>query len=113
MKVHVLKVYDLDFQQQITSNCKNIQIEFGALPQNCDEIEVLITGRPSKEEIERCKNLKYLLIPFSGIPETTKERMKNYPHIAVHNLHHNALSVAENAITFLFFHGKRYHSSSQ
>ena len=63
--------------------------------------KILITGRPKTEHLEACPALQALIVPWSGLPEETREFMLNYPDIAVHNLHHNAAPVAELAFTLL------------
>ncbi|MDQ7027121.1 MAG: hypothetical protein Q9P44_16370 [Anaerolineae bacterium] len=46
-------------------------------------------------------NIRMLLIPFAGLPETTKEIMGDYPQIVIHTLHHNASPTVEMALTLL------------
>lgn len=62
---------------------------------------VLITGYASEENLATCPNLRALIIPFAGVPPRTRELMAKHPHIAVHNLHHNAPETAETAIALL------------
>ncbi|UCC78885.1 MAG: hydroxyacid dehydrogenase [Candidatus Zixiibacteriota bacterium] len=72
-------------------------------PANC---HILVSGVPDKEIIESCTNLKYLLIPWAGLPRATRKLMLDYPHIAVHNIHHNALPAAEMAILLMLASAK-------
>jgi phosphoglycerate dehydrogenase-like enzyme len=69
-----------------------------ATPAGCD---ILIAGRPQREQIMASPGLQALIIPWAGIPEPTRELMLQFPHIAVHNLHHNALPVAEHVMALL------------
>ena len=62
--------------------------------------EILVGGRPSREQLTS-PNLKALIIPWAGLPNETKEILPDFPHIMVHNLHHNAAPVAETAVTLL------------
>ncbi|MCB9423080.1 MAG: hydroxyacid dehydrogenase [Ardenticatenaceae bacterium] len=62
---------------------------------------ILVAGRPTKEQLEASPNLRALIVPWAGIPEPTRELMADFPHIAVHNLHHNAAPVAETVLTLL------------
>lgn len=62
---------------------------------------ILIAGRPTKEQLEASPNLRALIVPWAGVPEPTRELMADYPHIAIHNLHHNAAPVAETVLTLL------------
>ncbi len=64
------------------------------------ETEILVGGRPSRKQLAS-PNLKSLIIPWAGLPSETKEILPEFPHISVHNLHHNAAPVAETAVTLL------------
>lgn len=65
------------------------------------ELLILIAGRPQREQITASSNLRALVIPWAGLPEPTRQLMLEFPHIAVHNLHHNARPVAEHALALL------------
>lgn len=67
-----------------------------------DDFHVLIAGRPSEEQLQASPNLHTLLIPFAGLPAETRERMTNYPDIAIYNLHHNNITTGEMALALLF-----------
>ncbi len=67
-----------------------------------DDFHVLITGRPTDAELRASPHLHTLLIPFAGLPSETRERMKQYPEIAVYNLHHNNITTGEMALALLF-----------
>lgn len=69
-------------------------------PENAD-YTILVSGRPSVELLEASPKLKAILIPFAGLPTVTRERMAQYPQIAIHNLHHNAPPTAEMALALL------------
>ena len=62
---------------------------------------VLVAGRPSREFITASPDLQTLIIPFAGIPATTRTLLREFPQIAVHNLHHNAPIVAETVMALL------------
>ena len=65
------------------------------------DYQILVAGRPQREHITASPNLQALVIPWAGLPEPTRWLMLDFPHIAVHNLHHNALPVAEHAVALL------------
>jgi phosphoglycerate dehydrogenase-like enzyme len=67
-------------------------------PANC---HILVSGVPDKEILEACTDLRYLIIPWAGLPRATRKLMLDYPHIAVHNIHHNALPAAEMAFLLM------------
>lgn len=66
------------------------------------EAEILVGGYPTQEQIEASPALRAVIIPWSGVPEATMRLLAAHPHIAVHNLHHNAPAVAEMALALLF-----------
>ena len=63
--------------------------------------QILVAGRPRREHLTASPNLHTLIIPWAGLPEKTRELMLSFPHIAVHNLHHNAVAAAEMAVTLM------------
>jgi len=67
-----------------------------------DTCRVLISGVPEEDWIKNLPNLEILIIPWAGLPKATYEIMRNYRHIAVHNIHHNAGPAAETAIALMF-----------
>jgi phosphoglycerate dehydrogenase-like enzyme len=65
------------------------------------DYHILVAGRPQREHLIASPTLRALIIPWAGLPEVTRELMRDFPHIAVHNLHHNAAPVAEMAVTLM------------
>lgn len=77
----------------------NITVTTGEdVPEN---VTILITGRPNREHLTDRPHLSALLIPFAGIPASTSDLMRDFPHISIHNLHHNAPMTAEMALTLM------------
>jgi phosphoglycerate dehydrogenase-like enzyme len=70
------------------------------VPQPAD-YEILVAGRPAPEHITASPDLRALVIPFAGLPQETRALMLDFPHISVHNLHHNAVAAAEMAIALM------------
>jgi phosphoglycerate dehydrogenase-like enzyme len=65
------------------------------------DYEVLVAGRPRREELTSSPRLHSLVIPWAGLPTQTRELLLGFPHVAVYNLHHNAGPVAEMAVTLM------------
>jgi phosphoglycerate dehydrogenase-like enzyme len=63
------------------------------------DYQVIVAGRPTKETLEASPNLDFLLIPFAGLPQVTADLLPEFPHLKVHNIHHNAFAAAEMAVT--------------
>ena len=68
------------------------------LPESSD---ILISGRPTREQLAATPHLRDLIIPWAGLPNETRDLLPDFPAISVHNLHHNAAPVAELALMLL------------
>jgi phosphoglycerate dehydrogenase-like enzyme len=79
----------------------HIHLALGPDLSTAGEVQILVAGRPRREHLTASPNLYALVIPWTGLPEKTRELMLGFPHIAVHNLHHNAVAAAEMAITLM------------
>jgi phosphoglycerate dehydrogenase-like enzyme len=103
LSVHLLR---LPYSQEVMGYLRaalspQIRLTVGLDLPDPPDYEVLIAGRPQRQHIVASPNLRALIIPWAGIPETTRALMLGFPGIAVHNLHHNAGPVAELAIALL------------
>ena len=79
----------------------HIRLTFGPdLPVPAD-FDILVCGRPNQDQLRASPNLKTLIIPWAGLPDNTQELLVDFPHIRVHNLHHNAATTAETALALL------------
>lgn len=66
-----------------------------------EETDVLISGRVTQEEVVGAPNLRAIIIPFAGVPIPVRDVIREFPNVAVHNLHHNAPETAEVAMALL------------
>jgi len=101
---HFLRDLDEDalraLRERLDGDC--VQLTAGPEIPRDASIEMLIAGRPSEAHLRACGDaLRYLVIPWAGLPETTRELMRGQKSIAVHNLHHNAIATAEMAVALL------------
>ena len=72
------------------------------------DTEVFVGGRPTREELESCPRLRFLVIPYAGLPIVTRDLvLAHFPHLTVCNLHHNAPAAAELAVALLLAAAKR------
>ncbi len=78
-----------------------VHLTFGPDLTEPADYHILVAGRPRREHLIASSNLRVLIIPWAGLPETTRELLRDFPHIAVHNLHHNAVVVAEMVLSLL------------
>jgi phosphoglycerate dehydrogenase-like enzyme len=65
------------------------------------DYDILVAGLPDRHHLEASQKLHTLIIPFTGLPESTRALMGAFPQIAIHNLHHNATDTAEMALALL------------
>ena len=98
--VHLLQDFDADtiaeLQRQLDPR---LHFTYGEdLPPT---VEILIAGRPTADQLNACPHLRALVIPWAGVPDTTQDLLRRYPHVTVHNLHHNAAATAEMAVALL------------
>lgn len=71
------------------------------LPAGVD-VDILVTGRVTAEQLAACPHLRALIIPWAGVPASWRELIPAAsPQLTVHNLHHNAAPVAELAMALL------------
>lgn len=63
--------------------------------------DFLVYPTPTKQWLEASPKLRAVIIPWAGIPSKTREIMRNYPEISLHNLHHNAFNTAELGFALL------------
>jgi len=64
-------------------------------------VEILVQGTPSATDLEEREGLRAVVIPYAGVPKTTRELLANSPTLTLHNLHHNAAPTAELALALL------------
>lgn len=65
------------------------------------EVEVVIGGTFTKEDLEQAKKLKLIQIPFAGVDKLDFNLYKNYPDMFICNIHANKNAVAEHAFALI------------
>ncbi|MBN2566201.1 MAG: hydroxyacid dehydrogenase [Candidatus Eisenbacteria bacterium] len=78
-----------------------IRMTTGSEPPPDPRYRILVAGVPDRRLVEASPELAELVIPWSGVPQRTRELMSEFPGVSVHNLHHNAQQVAEMAVALL------------
>lgn len=68
---------------------------------------VLVAGRPSDVEMAASPELEAVIIPWAGVPPSTRELVAKHEGLSLHVLHHNAAPTAELAIALLLAAAKR------
>lgn len=96
LNVHFNRISFLDHTDEFKSLLdKDINISEGEEIPRPANFDILVYPTPSQKWIEASPNLKAVIVPWAGIPEKTRDLMKGYPDISVHNLHHNNFNTAE------------------
>jgi phosphoglycerate dehydrogenase-like enzyme len=63
---------------------------------------ILVAGRPERAHLTASPELAAVIVPWAGIPEETRALAREeFPDLPVHNLHHNAVPVAEGTVALL------------
>ncbi len=108
MRIHILDQPSQEARDLLMSKLdKSISISFGPdLPEG-EKIEGLVAGRPTQDHLEQLESLRFLIVPWAGIPSETISLLGNYPIIQLYNLHHNAAPAAELALALLMAVAKR------
>ncbi|MBT3239914.1 MAG: hypothetical protein HON98_04555 [Chloroflexi bacterium] len=71
------------------------------------DYEILVAGRPTKEQLEASPKLHSLIIPWAGLAVEASTIMVDYPEINIHNLHHNAVATGETAMMLMYTAAKQ------
>jgi len=102
LSVHLLHRPGADSLEHLCSRLDvGVHVSFGPDPVALPDCHVLVAGRPHREHLASSPRLRALIIPWAGLPETTRDLMRGFPRVAVYNLHHNAAPVAEMALALL------------
>ncbi|MDF1545971.1 MAG: NAD(P)-dependent oxidoreductase [bacterium] len=80
---------------------REIELQLATTIDESVDSEVLVCGTPSEELIDRLPALKTVIVPWAGIPKKTLALLRTRPKLALHNLHYNAVIVAETAVTLM------------
>lgn len=108
MYVHLLWNTDSDAVDHLLSKLdEKIQLTAGEVAQGQEHTQVLVAGRPSHEDLAAFPDLETLIVPWIGIPPETLAVVRKFPHLNLHNLHHNAEPTAEMAVALLLAAAKR------
>ncbi len=102
LNVHLLYEYTpqvIDYLQAQLD--PQISLSVGEIADDTSNYHILIAGRPKRKFLSASRILQTLIIPWTGLPPETRDLLAEFPHVAVHNLHHNAAPVAEMAVTLL------------
>ena len=62
---------------------------------------VLVDDEPTHDKLAASPHLRAVIIPYTGVPPETRELLRRFPQVALHNSHHPAQATAEVAFALL------------
>lgn len=102
LNVHLLNEYNPQITEYLQTQLEpDVRLTVSETTVLDGDIHILIAGRPDRDVFVANKDLQALVIPWTGIPPETRELLADFPHVAAHNLHHNATPVAEMTVALL------------
>ena len=108
LNVHLVPEYGSPIITHLNEQIEpDIRLTTGDVLPPAGDIHILIAGHPDRDQIEANRDLHTLIVPWTGIPLETRQLAGEFPHIALHNLHHNAAPVAEMAVALLLAAAKK------
>ena len=84
-----------------------ISLTIGEISQADPAARILVSGRPTREDLASLPDLETLIVPWIGIPLETLALVREFPGLSLHNLHHNAAPAAEMAVALLLAAAKQ------
>ena len=101
MHIHFIdEDFDDTYLKRLQSKISNdIVITVGEDVSSVADYDILIAGVPEEKHLSYSKKLHTLIIPWAGLPKRTAELMSRFPHINIHNIHHNDQTTAEMTFT--------------
>ncbi|MEQ8820390.1 MAG: NAD(P)-dependent oxidoreductase [Sumerlaeia bacterium] len=80
-----------------------------SLPPDADFDILVVSGSLERRHLEASPNLRAVIVPWAGPPPKVCDLLRDFPHIGLHNLHHNAPATAEMAVALLMAAAKRMY----
>lgn len=71
------------------------------------DVNVLVTRLPTAEALDKWTSLRWVIVPFAGPTEKTRQLLRERPRLSLHNAHFNAQSTSELAVGLLLAAAKR------
>lgn len=109
MLVHISRPPEGEFLPVLQAGIADtgVRISLGPDAPPVSATDVLVSGRPTAQELAACPALRALVVPYAGVPRSTVELVRARPGLTLHNLHHNAAPTAEHAVGLLLAAARR------
>ena len=110
MKLHVHLYGDSpdDFVSDLQSKISpDILLTSGEDLSQIADFDILVGAFREESILTHSKKVHTVIIPWAGLPQFTAQHLKKFPHVAVHNLHHNATVTAEMTFALMLTAMKR------
>jgi len=79
----------------------NVELIYSAELPDPPDYEILIKAFPERADLTASPHLRAVIVPYTGPVAATRELMRQFPHIALHNLPYNTAATAETALALL------------
>jgi phosphoglycerate dehydrogenase-like enzyme len=80
---------------------EDVRLSSGPVEEQPADVDILVSGAVTAEQLARSPRLAAVIVPFAGIPFPTQQLLREHPDISLHNLHFNSVSTAEMALALL------------
>jgi phosphoglycerate dehydrogenase-like enzyme len=78
-----------------------VRLLAGPVDEQPEEVDILVGGWVTAEQLARSPRVRAVIVPFAGVPFPTQTLLRAYPGVSLHNLHFNTVSTAEMALALL------------
>lgn len=108
MSLHVHLLYH--YREEVVDHLRkrldpDIRVTVGddlsALADNGRSVNIIVGGSATREQLTTPDDLRLFIVPWAGVPPQTRDLLREFPNLPLHNLHHNAAPTAEMAVTLL------------
>lgn len=102
LSVHVLDALAPDLLDSLHARLNSdVHLTTGSELPGPADYHLLVASAPERAHLTASPNVRAVIIPFTGVPETTRDLLREFPQLAVHNCSFPAIPTAEGAITLL------------
>jgi phosphoglycerate dehydrogenase-like enzyme len=101
LRVHVSQEYPPADQQRLCELLADDPVDLTFDAEAPPDFDVLVEGVPGEAVLDHTPSLRAVVVPWTGPPPVTIERLRTRPRLSLHNLHHNDSATAEMAVTLL------------
>lgn len=108
LSVHFLENHDREYVDQLRAQLDDrIKLTVSEELKPSPDYHILIAGVFSEHHLTASPNLHTVIIPWTGLPRSSRDHLLKHPRLAVYNQHYNAIAVAESAAGLMLAAARR------